>query len=1032
MKKLLFILLLLILPAWCFAQTPVTPQFQRKIPSDSILKAKTPQGTLNLPDTSWVKKYSGKDLIANKKDFSGIGIPSDKFRFRDTVLRANWVIRSDSTTVPALTLLSGNAAGFVLLQKDLSNVTHFAVSGQGTVFTNEVHAVHGEQYGAMLIQSDTSGITFFYNNFPNGRFWKTASGAHTYITSDSTGLHATLNIDTAHMTAHPNDYVTAKWVTAHGGSGGGTVNTGNGIQGDGSSGNKVRLGDITESTTISGTINDITWDFNDGTNETTHIISPIQNLMETFVGSDTGSVETFSDGTNASALLQIQKTTDVSGIKVASNLSGIHVYNPSEGIGLIGDQLFPYSDDNQYVQYGNLYTFPIGLYYADGSITTGGGFRNVTLNGNEIDWIGDAPSSHRTIMYPSGNIGLGAAPGQSDLGYALTITQPGVNGFINSGGLQVDASGNAFTTRPSAHDSTTRIPTTGWVLTEIVGHSGSTGVTSVSGTPNRITSTGGTTPVIDISSTFEALLEKVANKTATASTSTTTYPNWLGVENYVASQIPSTPSLQSVAGVGNSYTGQIQAQNFLATGTANAGFYEMSTQSASPASVTNHIRLYSDSLNRLSWKNSLYRRTIQVPYPSDYTIRMPYLVTGTTLEDSTHAAGAYATITNLALKAPIASPTFTGTVTIPNGGVFGTPASLTLTNATGLPNAGLVNSSITINGTSIALGASNTVTANTTNALTLGRGLNGSSFTGAGAVTATLDTSQNYIWGKLQTIQKNGIATTATDALFLQNATAATSGTPNQYSPAWDLGAQVWNTTATAANNFGRVRSYVSTTSGTSPAVSYLIDMSLSTTNTPSFSNLLTSKLQTGAFQTNINGSFTSSGQLSSQSSGQFETYMYSHGASAGNGFWLNSAVNYFSVTAATDGHSGILGYQTSSLGGTPTTVASWLDNGRFKFAGNTQYAFVAKTGAYTATATDEIITGDATSAAFNITLPTAVSVSGIRYTVKKIDSSGNAVTVNTTSSQTIDGSTTYVLSAQYKYATFVSNGSNWLIIANN
>lgn len=39
-------------------------------------------------------------------------------------------------------------------------------------------------------------------------------------------------------------------------------------------------------------------------------------------------------------------------------------------------------------------------------------------------------------------------------------------------------------------------------------------VTSVSGTANRITSTGGAAPVIDISATFEALLEKVANKDA--------------------------------------------------------------------------------------------------------------------------------------------------------------------------------------------------------------------------------------------------------------------------------------------------------------------------------------------------------------------------------------------------------------------------------------------------------------------------------------------------------------------------------------
>ncbi len=37
------------------------------------------------------------------------------------------------------------------------------------------------------------------------------------------------------------------------------------------------------------------------------------------------------------------------------------------------------------------------------------------------------------------------------------------------------------------------------------------------------------------------------------------------------------------------------------------------------------------------------------------------------------------------LDAPLASPTFTGTVTIPNGGVFGTPTSMTATNVTGLP-----------------------------------------------------------------------------------------------------------------------------------------------------------------------------------------------------------------------------------------------------------------------------------------------------------------------------------------------------------
>jgi hypothetical protein len=43
--------------------------------------------------------------------------------------------------------------------------------------------------------------------------------------------------------------------------------------------------------------------------------------------------------------------------------------------------------------------------------------------------------------------------------------------------------------------------------------------------------------------------------------------------------------------------------------------------------------------------------------------------------------------TQIDAKAPLASPTFTGTVTIPNGAALGTPASGTLTNATGLPVA---------------------------------------------------------------------------------------------------------------------------------------------------------------------------------------------------------------------------------------------------------------------------------------------------------------------------------------------------------
>ena len=58
-------------------------------------------------------------------------------------------------------------------------------------------------------------------------------------------------------------------------------------------------------------------------------------------------------------------------------------------------------------------------------------------------------------------------------------------------------------------------------------------------------------------------------------------------------------------------------------------------------------------------------------------------------------------------------------------------------NAT-IPNSGLTNSSVTYNGVAVALGASGTITANTTNALTIGTGLSGTSFNGSSAVTIAL------------------------------------------------------------------------------------------------------------------------------------------------------------------------------------------------------------------------------------------------------------------------------------------------------
>lgn len=93
------------------------------------------------------------------------------------------------------------------------------------------------------------------------------------------------------------------------------------------------------------------------------------------------------------------------------------------------------------------------------------------------------------------------------------------------------------------------------------------------------------------------------------------------------------------------------------------------------------------------------------------------------------------------------------------------------------------------------------------------------------------------------------------------------------------------------------------------------------------------------------------------------------------------------------------------------------------------------RVGRITSTATGLTLSGVhdtlvLTASGQTATLPTAVGILGRVYSVK-LTASGTG-TVATTSSQTIDGSTTYSLSAQYKYVTVQSDGSNWVIIGQN
>lgn len=92
-------------------------------------------------------------------------------------------------------------------------------------------------------------------------------------------------------------------------------------------------------------------------------------------------------------------------------------------------------------------------------------------------------------------------------------------------------------------------------------------------------------------------------------------------------------------------------------------------------------------------------------------------------------------------------------------------------------------------------------------------------------------------------------------------------------------------------------------------------------------------------------------------------------------------------------------------------------------------FATATKTGNYTLTSSDTVILADSTSGSVTITLPTASTVSGYRFYVKRTDGSANSVSVARSGSDTIDGATSVSLGAQYTTMTFVSDGTNWFII---
>lgn len=136
----------------------------------------------------------------------------------------------------------------------------------------------------------------------------------------------------------------------------------------------------------------------------------------------------------------------------------------------------------------------------------------------------------------------------------------------------------------------------------------------------------------------------------------------------------------------------------------------------------------------------------------------------------------------------------------------------------------------------------------------------------------------------------------------------------------------------------------------------------------------------------------------------------------------------YTFVGASTITNAATFAIAGSPIAGTNATITNnyslWVQAGETYLAGSLRFNYVQVSATYAILSTDNII--EATTGTFTVTLPTAVNCKGRRYTIE--NSGTGFITLNTTSAQTINGVAS-VIFGQYVSYTVVSNGTNWVIM---
>jgi lysophospholipase L1-like esterase len=489
--------------------------------------------------------------------------------------------------------------------------------------------------------------------------------------------------------------------------------------------------------------------------------------------------------------------------------------------------------------------------------------------------------------------------------------------------------------------------------------------------------------------------------------------------------------------------------------TNGTGFLGLTAQTTPPTAPTSGlVKLYANATGRLSWLTSLgFARTINSrPLTADRTYT--FYDRDYTVADSADVAGKQNNLT-LTTTGTSGSATLIGsTLNIPsytsNSGTVTSVAALTLgTTGTDLSSSVATSTTtpvITLNvptASSTNRGALSSTDWSTFNnkAPTASPTFTGvvtmpTPFTLGGTSVTTNATRFNYLNAATGTT-----GTTSSNVVFSASPTVTglltLTGTAQSGSGAIGVldGAQTWNTTGAP---FGINLNVTNTASGANARLLRLATSGTSVFDVSVGGNLaLSGNVTTSAaggaatfplFQSNIplltayTSAFAATGTISAAITGSKRI------------FYDNTT---FSPTSGTARYSSFEDNRTINQTGTTTGIIAGIYINPTLTAAVDYRALDVVNGSivlpYRAVTTTTTIlqnnyTVDCTSGTFTLTLPTAVGVGGKIFVVK--NSGTGVITLATTSSQLIDGTTTKTLNTQYSGYQLMSDNANWKIIS--